>query len=142
MAKENLKQVAVRMSPRLHSSAMKMAKREKVSFGEFVRQAVDLRIDHLKECAMEPGGEPSPDSLRQMLYRRIPGPEAKILRVIVESWPNQISNQECAEMAGYSGVCGAFNNPRSRLRSLGLIDYPSPGMLRARDVLFPDGNPA
>lgn len=35
------------MSSRLHSAAIKMAKREKISFGEFVRQAVDHHVDHM-----------------------------------------------------------------------------------------------
>lgn len=56
MAQQTLKQVAVRMSPRLHSAAIKMAKREKMSFGEFVRQAVDDKIENLKNW--EPTGEP------------------------------------------------------------------------------------
>lgn len=33
------------MSPRLHATAIKMAKREKISFGEFVRRAVDAHIE-------------------------------------------------------------------------------------------------
>jgi hypothetical protein len=33
---------------------------------------------------------------------------------------------------------GAYNNPRGRLRSLGLIEYQS-GRLRARDLLFLEG---
>jgi predicted HicB family RNase H-like nuclease len=49
MAQENLGQVAVRMSPRLHTAAKKMAKREKMSFGEFVRQAVDSHVEALKK---------------------------------------------------------------------------------------------
>jgi hypothetical protein len=56
MAQENLKLVAVRMSPRLHRAAIKMAKREKMSFGEFVRQAVDDKVETLKNW--EPTGEP------------------------------------------------------------------------------------
>lgn len=33
---------------------------------------------------------------------------------------------------------GAFNNPRGRLKTLGLIEYPQPGMVRAKDLLFPN----
>jgi hypothetical protein len=45
MARKPMKQVAVRMSPLLHRTAIKEAKRQKVSFGEFVRFAVDRQID-------------------------------------------------------------------------------------------------
>ncbi len=36
------------MSPRQHTAALKMAKREKISFGALVRQAVDNHVEHLK----------------------------------------------------------------------------------------------
>lgn len=48
MRKSKLKQVAVRMSPELQVAIRKMAKREKQSFSEFVRQATSDRIDVLK----------------------------------------------------------------------------------------------
>lgn len=41
-----------------------------------------------------------------------------------------------AFLAGYTTGGGAYNNPRGRLRTLGLIEYPSPGMVRAKDLLF------
>jgi hypothetical protein len=48
MAQENLKLVAVRMSPRIIVAATKMAKREKISFGAFVRASVGARIEILE----------------------------------------------------------------------------------------------
>lgn len=44
-----MKQVAVRMPEPLRRAAVKMAKREKMSFGRFVRQAVDSHIETLKQ---------------------------------------------------------------------------------------------
>lgn len=46
--KTPMKQVAVRMSDELHLAALKMAKREQISFGELVRKAVNNHIDILK----------------------------------------------------------------------------------------------
>lgn len=40
-------------------------------------------------------------------------------------------------IAAYSIGGGGFNNPLGRLRTLGLIDYPSTGYAVALDVLFP-----
>jgi hypothetical protein len=34
---------------------------------------------------------------------------------------------------------GAFNNPRGRLRSLGLVEYPQPGHVAAKSLLFLEG---
>ena len=41
MPVDKMKQAAVRMTPRLHAMTMKMAAREKISFGEFVRRAIE-----------------------------------------------------------------------------------------------------
>lgn len=76
------------------------------------------------------------DELQKQVMERLPGPEQKILRVLLESYPSAVSNEECALKSGYTAGGGAFNNPRGRLRTLGLIDYPSPGMLTAKPLLF------
>lgn len=44
---EAMKQVAVRMSRNLHQSTLRMAKREKETFGEFVRKSVEARLQSL-----------------------------------------------------------------------------------------------
>jgi hypothetical protein len=44
MTQTPMKQVAVRMTPEQHHDALRRAKRDKVSFGEFVRLAVDHRL--------------------------------------------------------------------------------------------------
>lgn len=65
----------------------------------------------------------------------LPGPHQKILRVLLEKYPNPISKDECAALAGYAPG-GAFNNPLGRLRSMGLINYPQPGYVVAESLLF------
>jgi hypothetical protein len=44
-----------------------------------------------------------------------------------------------AALVGYHARAKSFSNMKSRLRSLGLIDYPSPGYLVATSLLFPEG---
>jgi hypothetical protein len=39
------------------------------------------------------------------------------------------SNEQVAFIAGYSPIGGAYGNPRSSLKSMGLIDYPVPGKI-------------
>jgi len=78
----------------------------------------------------------STEELHAAVLERLPGPEGKILRVLLEVYPKAVSHSELAARAGYSDGGGAFNNPRGRLRSLGLIDYPSRGMAVAKPLLF------
>lgn len=80
------------------------------------------------------------EELHLRVMNRLPGPEQKILAVLLDSYPRAESSEDVAARAGYQAGGGAFNNPKGRLRSLGLIDYPGAGMMKAADVLFLDGS--
>ena len=67
----------------------------------------------------------------------LPGPEAKLLSAILAAYPNALDDEGLANQTGYTAGAGAFNNPKGRLRSLGLITYPRPRHARAADILFP-----
>lgn len=67
----------------------------------------------------------------------LPGPEQKLLKPLLEAYPEAVSNEDLAAASGYTNGSGGFNNPKGRLRTLGLIDYPSSGYSRAKDLLFP-----
>jgi hypothetical protein len=74
--------------------------------------------------------------LHSQVIDRLSGPERRILRPLLEAWPGTLSNAALADAAEYGAGGGAFNNARGRLRTLGLIDYPERGQVRARDLLF------
>ena len=76
------------------------------------------------------------EELHQAVLSRLPGPEQKLLRVLLEVYPDDISFEELAHRTEYQFGGGAFNNPKGRLRSLGLVEYPASGRIRARDLLF------
>lgn len=67
------------------------------------------------------------------------GPQWRILSPIINAYPRSISRAEVAASAGYAPDGGAFQNPLGSLRTLGLIDYPSPGQVVALPVLFVEG---
>lgn len=68
----------------------------------------------------------------------LPNPEQRILKPLLEAYPNPMSNEGLSAAAGYANNSGGYNSPRGRLRTLGLIDYRG-GQVVARDILFPDG---
>lgn len=76
------------------------------------------------------------DQLHQKVLSILPGPEKKLLTILLERHPEAVPGPELAELSGYQFGGGAFNNPKGRLRTLGLIEYVSGGMVRARDILF------
>lgn len=104
---------------------------------EYVGDRLSL-TDAGRQIARFPDGALTAKELQRRVLERLPGPESKILQVLLGSYPKAISNQECADQAGYANGGGAYNNPRGRLRSLGLIDYVG-GMLVAKPLLFLEG---
>ncbi len=74
--------------------------------------------------------------LHDKVLERLPSPEQKLLRPLIEIYPEDMSYEELAEKSSYAPNGGAFNNPRGRLRTLGLVEYTSSGRLKAAEVLF------
>ena len=76
------------------------------------------------------------EELQRRVMDRLPSPEQRLLRPLLEVYPKALSDEDLAARAGYTAGAGAFNNPKGRLRSLGLIDYPSPRHAVALPLLF------
>jgi len=96
-----------------------------------------IRLTDLgRDSANFPDAALTADELQRRVLDRLPGPEQRILKVILDEYPRSLTNEECARRASYAPNAGAYNNPRGRLRSLGLIEYPQPGHVKARALLF------
>lgn len=87
-------------------------------------------------AANEPTAPLESTELHERVLARLPGPEQRLLRPLLAAYPSPMTNDDLAAAAGYTAGAGAYNNPRGRLRSLGLVEYPAPGHVRARDILF------
>lgn len=72
--------------------------------------------------------------LQRRVLQRLPGPERKILSVLLENRAG-MTNEELAEASGYAVNGGAYNNPRGRLRMLGLVEYQR-GVVVPKPLLF------
>ena len=88
-----------------------------------------------RALAQSPDSPLDRETLQQLVMERLPGPERKILQVLIDAYPHPLAKEECASRSGYA-VGGAFNNPCGRLRSFGLVDYPVPGQIAALPLLF------
>lgn len=80
--------------------------------------------------------------LQDMLCRKLSGSQASILRSLIDYYPNEMRKEDLAAATGQSPTSGGYFNNLGRLRSLGLIDYPRPGFVVAKSVLFLDGGHA
>lgn len=82
------------------------------------------------------------DALQERVFNVLPGPECAILKTILRYYPNMVSKEAVANNTNssrgeaYAPGGGSFTNPVSRLKTLGLIEYPAPGHVRAASLLF------
>jgi len=90
-----------------------------------------------KEKAQMPSVGLTREAFHGAVRAKLSGPQVKVLDPALTAYPSPIASEEIASIAGYSASSGGFNNLRGSLRTIGLIDYPSPGMVRASDWLFP-----
>ncbi|HEX4432824.1 MAG TPA: hypothetical protein VHZ96_26360 [Frankiaceae bacterium] len=94
-----------------------------------------------RAVATSPDIEQTTAGLQTAIYARLTESERRVLEGIVADHPNALSKQEAGERGGYTvgpAIGGRFGNILGRLRTLGLIDYPSPGFVAATDLLFLD----
>lgn len=77
----------------------------------------------------------SRDEIRSIVLAKIDAPLAKILRPLLEAYPESLSHEEVAAAAVYSHKSGTWATYLSRLRSLDLIEKSGP--LKAQGWLFP-----
>ena len=92
-----------------------------------------------RAAARFPDIERSTRGLQDAIYAKLDGPERRVLEALVTHYPTPLAKREVGELAGYTvgdRVGGTFGNILGRLRSLGLIDYPSPGEAVALPLLF------
>lgn len=84
-----------------------------------------------------PSVGPTREAFHAAVRAKLNGPQVKLLDPILAAYPSSLGTQELADAAGYSAGSGNFNNLRGSLRTIGLIDYPGTGQVRAADWLFP-----
>lgn len=92
--------------------------------GEAMAQAVDMPATN--------------EALHAAVLSKLGGPEGRILTPLLKAYPKGIDNESLAAAANYAPNSGGYNNPRGRLKSLGLVRYES-GTVIANDLLFPEG---
>jgi len=82
------------------------------------------------------GGAISTEHLQEMLFAKVGPSKARILRVLIDAYPQVMSKEDLAAAVEMSPTGGGFNNYLGALRGVGLIDYPAPGSVVALPVLF------
>lgn len=74
--------------------------------------------------------------LHRIIFQKLTGPQRKILKVLIDNYPEPVNREELANKAGYSVTSTAFTTPLGNLRSFEFIDYPSTTSAVALPILF------
>lgn len=83
------------------------------------------------------GSAPASQAEMIAFVQQLVGPaRSRILTALLNYHPQALSKGELAVYAGVSASSSGFTNNLGSLRSLGLIDYPTPGNVALTDVLF------
>jgi len=85
---------------------------------------------------------PTLEDLHQAWLSIVTQPQQRILKEIISEYPNALPKADLARRISVSSDSGSYANNLGRLRTLGAIDYPRPGHVKAMDVLFPVGRTA
>lgn len=102
---------------------------------EYPTPGVIKLTDEGRSLANLPESTPTQGELHEKVKNVLGDRHWKILKPLIDAYPEALSTQEIAAAAGYE-VSGNFNNLKGRLRTLGLIDYPRPNYSQASDILF------
>ena len=110
-----------------------MSKLRKMGYAE------GWRITPLGRAAVPNSVEPKPTGaeLREWFRPKVGGTENRVLDVLMDVYPNRMTNDELAEAAGYSPTASTVGVALSKLRKLEAVEGQSrDGGVRAADILF------
>lgn len=90
-----------------------------------------------RQAAVYADAPRSPKEVQERVIRMLGGASSKILEPLIQAYPNAIPRDQVAAAAGYGNLNSkGFVNALGRLRTLGFLDYPSSGMVKAAPILF------
>ena len=97
-----------------------------------------ISLTELGRQAAAPAEPMTVEQMHEALFRHVGESKARILRAVIAAYPQALQRGQLAEAIGVSPTSGGYFNNLGALRTLGVIDYPGPGQVAARPVLFLD----
>lgn len=92
--------------------------------------------DKGRDVASITADPPTSEELQAQVMALVSGPQGGILRVLIACYPEAMPRAEVAARSGQSETSSGFDKNIGRLRVLGFVDYPAPGMVVAESMLF------
>jgi uncharacterized protein len=93
-----------------------------------------------RAVAPPPDLPPTNAALQDAILGMVTPAHGRMLRALIDAYPEEMSLEEFAKRSGSSVTSSAFDNNRSWLRARGLAEYPRTGFVRATQLLFPEAS--
>lgn len=91
-----------------------------------------------RALAIIPAGRPTATDVQHHVSNLLGGATAKVLKPLLDAFPREVERESVMRSAGYTHVnTKSLASAIGRLRTLGFIEVPSPGVLKATSLLFP-----
>jgi hypothetical protein len=91
-----------------------------------------------RKIAPPPSIPQTNEALHEAVMSKVSPVIGRMLKVLIETYPREVSLEDLAKRAGTSTTSSAFDNNRSWLKARGLAAYPRTGFVRATELLFPE----
>lgn len=92
-----------------------------------------------RAMAGDGGGPVTLQELHEAWFRILDPRHVRILEPLIACYPAALTRDELAERSEYSAKSSGFEKAVGRLRSFGVVTYPTRGEVAATDTLFPEG---
>jgi hypothetical protein len=79
------------------------------------------------------------EDIQKAALDELSGAEKTITQAAIDAYPSELTSAELAAAAGLDPTGGYYNNTRGRLHTIGLLDYPRKGYVKANALLFAAG---
>lgn len=89
-----------------------------------------------RAAAVSPDIAPTAEGLQNAIYEMISGPQATLLRVLVDAYPGALDRETLADRAGVSALSSGFRANVSTLSGFELVIYPQQGTVQSAPLLF------
>lgn len=127
-------------SPRSSAFANNLGRlRNQCSYIEYPMDGAVALTEAGREHARTDFDISSVEKLHNAWFAKLPGPQVRILEVLIDEYPDDVDREQLADAAEASPTSSAYANNLGALRSLGLIDYRPGKRVVATDLLFPEG---
>lgn len=93
-----------------------------------------------RKAAQYPAGEVTKEDIQKSWLKIMPTRSHEILlKALIEHYPDSMSRDELAQITNFSTGTGHFTNLVGKLRTLGAVEYPWQGHVKATSFVCPEG---